>query len=231
MENNQHPTSDNPNDHDDVICNSSSSSEEEEQVQSTPTAQVIVHHHQSNSTTTTRLYECSFCKKGFSNAQALGGHMNIHRKDKAKLKQQSSKPSHHHQAAKTNIIPLTPSRDNLTKPPSEFTSFATNKWRPYSSFAPNHRHHQEEEENEEVSTNYDSRQVALSDPQQLPLFVETASTSGFDINDSDTYSNNQINHHHHHHHHVVDHHELDLELRLGQKPSKQTMDLGTRKFF
>lgn len=35
-------------------------------------------------------YECNFCKRGFSNAQALGGHMNIHRKDKAKLKQSNS---------------------------------------------------------------------------------------------------------------------------------------------
>ncbi|KAL3648803.1 hypothetical protein CASFOL_005206 [Castilleja foliolosa] len=30
-----------------------------------------------------RSYECTFCKRGFTNAQALGGHMNIHRKDKA----------------------------------------------------------------------------------------------------------------------------------------------------
>ncbi|KAL7105434.1 hypothetical protein ACP275_07G043900 [Erythranthe tilingii] len=33
-----------------------------------------------------RSYECTFCKRGFTNAQALGGHMNIHRKDKAKAK-------------------------------------------------------------------------------------------------------------------------------------------------
>ena len=33
-----------------------------------------------------RSYECTFCKRGFTNAQALGGHMNIHRKDKAKVK-------------------------------------------------------------------------------------------------------------------------------------------------
>ncbi|KAK8697820.1 hypothetical protein V6N13_113955 [Hibiscus sabdariffa] len=36
-----------------------------------------------------RSYDCTFCKRGFSNAQALGGHMNIHRRDKAKLKQAS----------------------------------------------------------------------------------------------------------------------------------------------
>ncbi|KAI4383865.1 hypothetical protein MLD38_009660 [Melastoma candidum] len=35
-----------------------------------------------------RNYECIFCKRGFANAQALGGHMNIHRKDKEKLKHQ-----------------------------------------------------------------------------------------------------------------------------------------------
>ena len=34
-----------------------------------------------------RPYTCNFCQKGFSNAQALGGHMNIHRRDRAKLRQ------------------------------------------------------------------------------------------------------------------------------------------------
>ncbi|XP_010543270.1 PREDICTED: transcriptional regulator TAC1 [Tarenaya hassleriana] len=34
-----------------------------------------------------RSYICSFCMRGFSNAQALGGHMNIHRRDRAKLRQ------------------------------------------------------------------------------------------------------------------------------------------------
>ncbi|KAJ8899419.1 hypothetical protein K2173_018393 [Erythroxylum novogranatense] len=33
---------------------------------------------------TVRSYECVFCKRGFTSAQALGGHMNIHRKDRAK---------------------------------------------------------------------------------------------------------------------------------------------------
>ncbi|KAI8004012.1 Transcriptional regulator TAC1 [Camellia lanceoleosa] len=39
-----------------------------------------------DSTGTGRSYECTYCKRGFTNAQALGGHMNIHRKDKAKAK-------------------------------------------------------------------------------------------------------------------------------------------------
>lgn len=36
-----------------------------------------------------RAYTCSFCKREFRSAQALGGHMNVHRKDRARLRQQS----------------------------------------------------------------------------------------------------------------------------------------------
>ncbi|CAH1432486.1 unnamed protein product [Lactuca virosa] len=45
---------------------------------------------QQTTTHTPRSYECNFCKRGFTNAQALGGHMNIHRKDKGKFKHSSS---------------------------------------------------------------------------------------------------------------------------------------------
>lgn len=34
---------------------------------------------------TGRSYECTFCKRGFSTAQALGGHMNIHRRDRPRV--------------------------------------------------------------------------------------------------------------------------------------------------
>lgn len=34
-----------------------------------------------------RSYSCSFCRREFRSAQALGGHMNVHRRDKARLKQ------------------------------------------------------------------------------------------------------------------------------------------------
>ncbi|KVI03373.1 transcriptional regulator TAC1-like [Cynara cardunculus var. scolymus] len=36
-----------------------------------------------------RSYTCTFCKRGFSNAQALGGHMNVHRKDRARLQEET----------------------------------------------------------------------------------------------------------------------------------------------
>lgn len=37
-----------------------------------------------------RSYSCNFCKREFRSAQALGGHMNVHRRDRARLKQLSN---------------------------------------------------------------------------------------------------------------------------------------------
>ncbi|CAA3012967.1 zinc finger 10-like [Olea europaea subsp. europaea] len=34
-----------------------------------------------------RSYNCSFCRREFRSAQALGGHMNVHRRDRARLRQ------------------------------------------------------------------------------------------------------------------------------------------------
>lgn len=36
-----------------------------------------------------RSYSCTFCRREFKSAQALGGHMNVHRRDRARLKQSS----------------------------------------------------------------------------------------------------------------------------------------------
>ncbi|XP_078447020.1 zinc finger protein GIS3-like [Wolffia australiana] len=33
-----------------------------------------------------RSYSCSFCRREFRSAQALGGHVNVHRRDRAKMK-------------------------------------------------------------------------------------------------------------------------------------------------
>lgn len=41
-----------------------------------------------------RSYSCTFCKREFRSAQALGGHMNVHRRDRARLRQSPSKDLH-----------------------------------------------------------------------------------------------------------------------------------------
>ncbi|KAH0448248.1 hypothetical protein IEQ34_022048 [Dendrobium chrysotoxum] len=38
------------------------------------------------STGSARFYDCVYCKRGFTTAQALGGHMNMHRHDRARLR-------------------------------------------------------------------------------------------------------------------------------------------------
>ncbi|XP_010515886.1 PREDICTED: transcriptional regulator TAC1-like [Camelina sativa] len=50
-----------------------------------------------------RPYICDFCERGFSNAQALGGHMNIHRKDRAKLRQANLKEEDTEEATTSTI--------------------------------------------------------------------------------------------------------------------------------
>ncbi|KAK4748241.1 hypothetical protein SAY87_014827 [Trapa incisa] len=44
-----------------------------------------------------RSYSCSFCKREFRSAQALGGHMNVHRRDRARLKQSGSETLNSHE--------------------------------------------------------------------------------------------------------------------------------------
>ncbi|MED6109778.1 hypothetical protein PIB30_036721 [Stylosanthes scabra] len=59
--------------------------EEEEEAQD--------HRHGTNK----KSYDCTFCRRGFTNAQALGGHMNIHRKDRVKNKNHLLHSSNNHQ--------------------------------------------------------------------------------------------------------------------------------------
>lgn len=61
---------------------------------------------------TGRSYECSFCKRGFTNAQALGGHMNIHRKEKAKA---SKQPHIFHNRSFSNPFFLTTHHQDSSK--------------------------------------------------------------------------------------------------------------------
>ncbi|XP_020213690.1 transcriptional regulator SUPERMAN [Cajanus cajan] len=82
--------------------------------------------HSWGSSWTARNYACSFCKREFKSAQALGGHMNVHRRDRARLR--SSLPSSWvSESPKPNpsIKPNNPYPTHLS--PSSPSSFLSNK--------------------------------------------------------------------------------------------------------
>ncbi|XAR70625.1 hypothetical protein NMG60_11027538 [Bertholletia excelsa] len=45
----------------------------------------FIEDHTSHATWPPRSYTCTFCRREFRSAQALGGHMNVHRRDRAQL--------------------------------------------------------------------------------------------------------------------------------------------------
>ncbi|KAF8110635.1 hypothetical protein N665_0081s0065 [Sinapis alba] len=55
-----------------------------------------------------RSYACSFCRREFRSAQALGGHMNVHRRDRARLKQSEDQ----YLLSKSSSSPEHPSHKN-----------------------------------------------------------------------------------------------------------------------
>ncbi|KAE8703048.1 putative C2H2 and C2HC zinc fingers superfamily protein [Hibiscus syriacus] len=78
-----------------------------------------------------RSYTCSFCKREFRSAQALGGHMNVHRRDRARLR--TSPPSDCHAHPPFLNLNLNPnpnpsfSSSSSTFPP--LPSLSSPKWR------------------------------------------------------------------------------------------------------
>ncbi|CAJ2678911.1 unnamed protein product [Trifolium pratense] len=173
--------------------------------------------------TNLRSYECNFCKRGFSNAQALGGHMNIHRKDKAKLKQQSS-----------NLEQGNSSDQDLNKLLPNFLS-SSNIVLP------------QKQDQQHVPSRSEEILVIDHTRQQLPLFSESptkiemqiqqggqihqreiTTTTATTVTATTTtitqeallLSNDQDSSL-----------ELDLELRLGSEPHDSSKPTGTRKFF
>lgn len=182
-------------------------------------------------TSPARTYECTFCKRGFSNAQALGGHMNIHRKDKAKLKQANEPPPPQQQQflelpkmissdIPTNLFPQSTTKNTLVAPPLEFKAAAagdhqerSNKW------TWNFRTSSELDD----TTSRSSDHPALKGDhqlRQLPLFTETLASNPENQKQPDKELAGP------------DDHDLDLELRLGHEPSESSSAAkGTRKFF
>lgn len=78
-----------------------------------------------------RSYTCAFCRREFRSAQALGGHMNVHRRDRARLHQVISPPNsiiNHPSAAAATAVAASnsssarPSSSSFIIPTGEFVA-------------------------------------------------------------------------------------------------------------
>ncbi|KAL5742708.1 hypothetical protein ACOSP7_029440 [Xanthoceras sorbifolium] len=162
-------------------------------------------------------YTCAFCKRGFSNAQALGGHMNIHRRDRAKLRQfaEENLPTLDISTNRNPIEPLDASEERINE--NILRSSEEKSCTPGRSCTP----YREDDEIEEL--------------QQLPFFAEKPSSASSDTNVSNSScteengeKRNQLRQSH------ASRVELDLELRLGPEPEsdhEQTSIAITKEFF
>ncbi|KAJ0967269.1 hypothetical protein J5N97_024186 [Dioscorea zingiberensis] len=145
---------------------------------------------------TGRSYECMFCKRGFTTAQALGGHMNIHRKDRAKMRQ--------------------PSAPLVRKPQDQFSSYVHHQ-QSYMSHKPLYPHPSlynnvftgSSSVGKDTKVYGDDIGVGVRRPQELSLFSEevplSLSMSSFNDGISGDYGGEKMK----------EGEELDLELRLG----------------
>ncbi|CAK9327002.1 unnamed protein product [Citrullus colocynthis] len=151
-----------------------------------------------------RSYECNFCKRGFTNAQALGGHMNIHRKEKAKLKQSISSPSL--SSSPNKIVVDTPKMILMTTP-------TRLPWLVSPSTREGHGRSGQGGREETL--------ISEEVQQQLPLFVENPSNMdqiNLEIRQvlpTELVSDPKLGSSFRHGSSVS---ELDLELRLGPEP-------------
>ncbi|XAR58955.1 hypothetical protein NMG60_11014549 [Bertholletia excelsa] len=151
-----------------------------------------------------RSYECNFCKKGFSSAQALGGHMNIHRKDKAKLKQETT--SHQQPKSTSSYSARDRAGTGTAHPPDTRSGEGQSINRPWPCIFP-------------PGGDHAGSRVQV----QLPLFAETASHR----EDQRNRSSNPVAGGEG----PRSGPELDLELRLGHEPQDSSEDMATKKFF
>ncbi|OIW10883.1 hypothetical protein TanjilG_27829 [Lupinus angustifolius] len=173
-----------------------------------------------------RSYTCTFCRREFRSAQALGGHMNVHRRDRARLHQAPSStgsinPSSSHIAPAFINIPHQDLDSNaglrfLYHFPSPNATFTT---------APNHS------SNRSASGKSPSTLLSISSYSQNNLKLQTcSSTLNFPAAQATASGiNNNVSSYCYNSTSKVEepptssndngqHEELDLELRLGNKP-------------
>ncbi|XP_014508208.2 zinc finger protein 11-like [Vigna radiata var. radiata] len=180
-----------------------------------------------------RSYTCTFCRREFRSAQALGGHMNVHRRDRARLHQPSPINNHHHHHHYP-ISPLSrshhsPSFLNLSHSPDPFANggvcllypFPSPNTAPFSPFG-----HTTSFNNACVDSpsSLFSVSSSLSHP---PMSLPTCSNASFDFSVAQpatrrrtvlsSYSGKGEQEPATSSAHHGQHEELDLELRLGNR--------------
>ncbi|RWV96177.1 hypothetical protein GW17_00041137 [Ensete ventricosum] len=139
-------------------------------------------------------YECTFCKRGFSNAQALGGHMNLHRKRRTRERQSPATPS---------VMERTEddyARNNSAFCPHPYEPFRGYTYLPSSSLSYN---------GSDVRMGTDS---GLQAPYEMSLF------GGEFCLGSSTHVDGPVAVPGEGRRQEVEDAELDLELRLGHQP-------------
>ena len=72
-------------------------------------------------------YTCGYCRREFRSAQALGGHMNVHRRDRARLRQccSASAAHHHHSRAPLPNLNFSPPHRAAAADPVIYSFFST----------------------------------------------------------------------------------------------------------
>ncbi|KAH6828237.1 hypothetical protein C2S53_003297 [Perilla frutescens var. hirtella] len=142
-----------------------------------------------------RSYECVFCKRGFNTAQALGGHMNIHRKDRARNRPSSNStkqnPRFYH-----NIIP---SSNNIPPFTSYFPAVASTSSNSTLYESSSHCHHDADDDSDHRHHPQPPSNIPVTpaDWRRMSLSLEIQ-----DLEKNTLQAINQDK-------------ELDLELRLG----------------
>lgn len=174
-----------------------------------------------------RSYTCSFCKRGFSNAQALGGHMNIHRRDRARIRQfsEENQLSSSETMKKANPVDHDPKNNNALAEKACLQSEFLSDHVQQSGMSYNNNNNpfwlNKREDVQAIHRGKVGSEQEIINIQQLPLlFVEEPSE-----NDNKKVSGCGSQ----------SEEKLDLELRLGPDPDHHdkstTTPLSAREFF
>ena len=178
-----------------------------------------------------RSYTCTFCRREFRSAQALGGHMNVHRRDRARLHQASpiNHHQHHHPISSLSRSHHSPSFLNLCHSPDPLSNGGVCLLYPFPSpntapFSPLGHTTSFNNACVESPSSLFSPSSSLSHP---PMRVPTCSNASFDFavaqpatgrrNAFSSYSGKMEHEPATSSAHHAQHEELDLELRLGNR--------------